>query len=167
MALPGSGRVARNSRTTAPDHGRGTTKRGEPEMKHARTFTRVTALTVVALGLTAGTAFSLPVAAFVCLFGMILAAFAPYIHHVVMTGVFYIPHEGPMPEVTMLDKLFMGVFKCLSLLVSPITQFDPLGDLSTGRLIPWAQVGKAFLLLVVVGADAVAGRLAVAGWLAA
>ena len=56
MALPGSGRVARNSRTTAPDHGRGTTKRGEPEMKHARTFTRVTALTVVALGLTAGVA---------------------------------------------------------------------------------------------------------------
>jgi len=56
VALPGSGRVARNNRTTAPDHGRGTTKRGEPDMKHARTFTRVTALTVVALGLTAGVA---------------------------------------------------------------------------------------------------------------
>lgn len=56
MALPGSGRVARNNRTTVPDHGRGTTKRGEPDMKHARTFTRVTALTVVALGLTAGVA---------------------------------------------------------------------------------------------------------------
>lgn len=56
MALPGSGRVARNSMTTAPDHGRGTTKRGESDMKYARTFTRVTALTVVALGLTAGVA---------------------------------------------------------------------------------------------------------------
>jgi len=56
VALPGSGRVARNNRTTVPDHGRGTTKRGEPDMKHARTFTRVTALTVVALGLTAGVA---------------------------------------------------------------------------------------------------------------
>ncbi len=109
---------------------------------------------VTALGLTAGSLFSLPVAAFVAACTLVVLAFGGYIESVVTTGVFYVPHNAPMPNPTAADVAIMALFRGLDLAVGPLTRFDPLVALSVSRYIPWAEVGRAFLTYVACGSGA-------------
>ena len=110
---------------------------------------------LAALGETAGCVFSLPVAAFLVLAAMIVMAFSHYIATVVSTGIFFVPHDRPMPTPTTLDRLTLALFDGLDFFVRPLTGFDPLGLLAQGRVVPWAAVGRAFLFFVVTGGGAV------------
>lgn len=109
---------------------------------------------VAALGLAAGSLFSLPVAVFVSACALVVLAFGGYIESVVTTGVFYVPHHADIPEMTAADRAFMALFRGLDLAVRPLTRFDPLGALAASRYIPWSEVGRAFLTYVVYGSGA-------------
>ena len=104
-----------------------------------------------AIGLTSGALFSLPVSVFVSFAAMLVLSLSGYMHTVVTTGVFYVPHEGGMPEASAVDHAIMGLFKALHLVLGPVTRFECVAPLSEGRLIPWATLGQAFAFLVVLG----------------
>ena len=102
---------------------------------------------LAALGVTAGCLLSLPVAVFVSVFVLVLLASAGYVETVSVTGAFYIPHEGGMPELTWLDRSIIQVFRGMNLVTRPLLRLDPVPLLSDGRRVTWDQVGQALGLI--------------------
>jgi len=100
-----------------------------------------------ALGVTAGCLFSLPVAAFVSLFLLLLVQMASYIegiagNELVLPWQTDIPGEA-MPWGTVLVTL---VFKGLAMLLSPLVQESVLEHLATGRFISYAWTVRGLLV---------------------
>ena len=116
---------------------------------------------LAALGLTAGSLFHLPVAAFVSAVSLLVLSLGRFIHTVVATGVFFISHHGEVPEMTALDRVIFGLFRALNWFVDPLTRIDPLGKLADGLVLPWSTVARAALVLVLAGG----GLLCLAGCL--
>jgi ABC-type transport system involved in multi-copper enzyme maturation permease subunit len=102
---------------------------------------------LAALGLTAGSLLSMPVAVFVSFFVIILLASSGYVETVTHTGAFYIAHEGPQPESTWLDSGVLRMFKGLNTIIGPVQHLNPVPLLAEGRLVAWSMVGWAFLIL--------------------
>lgn len=102
---------------------------------------------LAALGLTAGCLLSIPVAVFVAFFIMVLLASAGYVESVATSGVFYIPHEGPAPTTSWLDKAILNQFKAFNMVTQPLLQLDPVPLLEEGRLIRWSLAARAVLLI--------------------
>jgi hypothetical protein len=102
---------------------------------------------LAALGLTAGSLLSMPVAVFVSFFVIILLASSGYVETVTHTGAFYIAHEGPQPESTWLDSGVLRMFKGLNTIIGPVQHLNPVPLLAEGRLVAWSMVGRAFLIL--------------------
>lgn len=88
---------------------------------------------LAALGLTAGCLLSTPVAIFAACFILILLASAGYVESVATSGVFYIPHEGPAPVQTVVDRVILHLFRGFNLVTHPISQLDPIPLLAAGR----------------------------------
>jgi hypothetical protein len=115
-----------------------------------------------ALGLTAGTLLSLPVATFAAFSALLVLSFGDYIRRVAATGVFYMTHHGGFPSPGPLDSILLILFRVLNVVVGPLTGLDPVGPVAEGRLIPWSDVVRAFIVLGVLAS----GALCLAGgWL--
>ncbi|MEI6148054.1 MAG: ABC transporter permease [bacterium] len=102
---------------------------------------------LAALGLTAGSLFSMPVAVFVSFFAIVLLASAGYVETVSHSGAFYVAHEGPQPGLTWLDAVVLRMFKGLNSVTEPVLKLDPVPLLAEGRLVSWAMTGRAVLFL--------------------
>jgi hypothetical protein len=90
---------------------------------------------LAALGLAAGCLLSTPVAVFAAFFILILMASAGYIETVATSGVFYVPHEGPVDVPTGLDKAILHLFRGFNAVTHPLTRLDPVPLLAAGRVV--------------------------------
>jgi len=103
---------------------------------------------IAAIGVSAGCLLSVPVAVFLSLFVLILLASSGYVQHVSATGVFYVPHEGPMPEQGLPDRLTLRLFEAINAVTAPLLDLDGLPLLERGRWIGGALVGQAAKVLL-------------------
>lgn len=103
-----------------------------------------------ALGVTAGSLFSMPVASFVAVCGLIMLQISGYIQSVAGRGVAPHSHHGEAHGPTAWDQIFGVVFKAFSTAVGPLQNVDPLELLSTGQLMTWTWLGSLFLVHVVI-----------------
>lgn len=103
---------------------------------------------LAALGLTAGSLLSTPVAIFTAGFFLILMSLAGYVQTAATTGVFYIPHEGHTHPQSGLEELTLRLFQLLNGVTQPLSRPDPAPLLATGRLIGWNIVLMSFGWLV-------------------
>ncbi len=139
-----------------------------PEGGHARNHLRAAVVLLarlsfyIAVGLTAGTLFSFPVAAFVGGFWFVFAALAGYIRSVISLGVLVAPHEGPLGEPTVLDRSLIAVFRLFDLILQPLRNPEVITLLGSNTVIPAADmaVSLALLCLPYVGLTAAIGILA-------
>jgi len=103
---------------------------------------------LAALGLTAGCLLSTPVAVFVAFFIIILMASSGYVEFVATSGVFYVPHEGPAPVQTWLDKMILSLFHFFHGITLPLTRLDPVPLIATGRVVSLEMTLQALGWLV-------------------
>lgn len=103
---------------------------------------------LAALGLTAGCLLSMPVAVFVAFFIMVLLASSGYVESVATSGVFYVPHEGPAAEQTVVDAAILKLFRFFNGITRPLQKLDPVGLISEGRTVEGLLVGQAVGVLI-------------------
>lgn len=103
---------------------------------------------VTALGVSAGCLFSLPVALFVAASFLIVLLSAGYIQHVSASGMFYVPHEGGLPEQGVVERMTLHMFRAINEVTEPLLGLDGMSLLAAGRWISDALVARAFGLLL-------------------
>ncbi len=103
-----------------------------------------------AVGVTAGSLFSLPVAAFVALFTMVLLKFIPYIETMAGRDLLAVPSADGGTSFSLLDALIGLIFRILNFAVSPLQTASPLEAIGIGHLVPWPLVGSVFMVKVVI-----------------
>ncbi len=111
-------------------------------------FARLAFLT--ALGLAAGTLFSLPVAGFASVSGALLILLGDYIERLARAGVFFGAGPDAGWSAAVVNRFLSAVFRALSFAIQPLRGPDPLDLLATGRWIAWGLVGREMLIQVVV-----------------
>lgn len=102
-----------------------------------------------ALGVAAGSFFSMPVASFVAICGLLMMQLSGYIQSIADQGIVLNSH-GEAHGPTIWDHFFGAIFKAFSAVVGPLQGPNPLELLTTGQLITWASLGSVFLVQVVV-----------------
>jgi len=107
---------------------------------------------LAALGLTAGSLLSFPVATFVSAALLVLSLLSHFFAMAASSeGAFDDGHaHGSEAASPWLDKAGEFVRDAAEAAAGPVLQFDPLTRLSDGVLIPWAMVGKALGLAVML-----------------
>ncbi|MBN1269227.1 MAG: ABC transporter permease [Kiritimatiellae bacterium] len=105
---------------------------------------------LAAIGLTAGSLFSMPVAVFTSAWIVLLTNIGRYLQSMAARQVFFDRHGAPYAGPTFWDHFFRWFFKFMSALVRPLQGPNPLELLSAGQIVSWALVGFAFLARVAV-----------------
>lgn len=101
-----------------------------------------------AVGLTAGTLFSLPVATLISAYTLVLIKFYPSIHQPTIRSFMF---EEPVSiSAALLETVTKTIFKILDLLSYPLRETIPLDILASGRLIPWSMVNEQFVIQMIV-----------------
>lgn len=120
-------------------------------------FVRIAML--AAIGLTAGTLFSQPVALFFSAWMVLLLNVGRYIQTMAATRSFFPVHDGPVRVPGLLDKILHLFFAGLDRLVQPLQSPDVLGALAAGEWVSWSLVAAeaALKLLVFSGLLAALG----------
>ena len=94
-----------------------------------------------AIGLTAGTLFSMPVAAFTSIFLILLQLFGRFIGEMAQQAVVFGDEDKDMGLfMDTVNALAMLVYRGADLLLKPLQAFNPLEMLSNGVQISWTQV---------------------------
>jgi hypothetical protein len=107
---------------------------------------------LAALGLTAASFLSFPVAAFCALSMLVLAFSTGTMRQVVEQGtVGAINHDtGRVSNPNLFDHASVAVFQALLTTVNLVRDFSPIDALSSGRNIPWTTLARAFGQIVVL-----------------
>jgi hypothetical protein len=100
-----------------------------------------------AVGLAAGSVFSMPVAAFTSAWIVLLIGIGDHLQVMAGKDAFFTRH-GSVAEPGVPDMIFRGLFKALSSFVQPLQGPNPLELLSVGQLVNWALVAGTFLIKV-------------------
>ncbi len=101
-----------------------------------------------ALGLTAGAAFSQPVAAFVALALLLITALNRWLQQTLAGGLPAYANLNVVDALLLLiERGLQAVLLVLNKIAPPLYLFDPLVYLPNGMLISWELVGKACLVL--------------------
>jgi len=111
-------------------------------------FIRIAVL--AAIGLTAGTLFSEPVALFFSAWMVLLLNIGRYIRAMAATDVFFPVHDGPARIPGLLDRLLHLFFAALDGLVRPLQSPDVLGAMAAGEWVSWGLVAAEFLVKVLI-----------------
>ncbi|MDB6052899.1 MAG: hypothetical protein JWN25_422, partial [Verrucomicrobiales bacterium] len=113
---------------------------------------------MAALGLSAASFLSFPVAAFFSLSILIVGLSGGTISHVVEQGtIFERNHEtGQVAGIKWIDAIAVPFFTSIGKAINVIEGFSPVESLSTGRSITWEQTGLAFIQVVCLGAGVIA-----------
>ena len=117
---------------------------------------------ISAVGLACASLLSFPVAAFCSLSLLILGLSGGTMSRVLEEGsVMGVNHEtGVADSKSAVDYILLPTFSGMLKLVNLVEDFSPVDNLSTGRSIPWAQVGRAFgQVVVLVGGFFVVGGI--------
>jgi hypothetical protein len=105
---------------------------------------------IAAIGLTAGSLFSFPVATFTAMAILSISLAGHYFTMASSPKNAVHDSDEPEPEVTVLQTVSENVIKRLEVVIAPALELTPLGPLSDGILVSWAFTGKAILLLLIV-----------------
>ena len=106
---------------------------------------------LAALGLSAASLMSFPVAAFFSVSIMIVALSSGTLSNVVSEGsVMGVDHDSGVAAGSWIDAVMVPMFKGLLKTVNYALDFSPIESLSTGRSITWEQLGLAGLHIVLV-----------------
>lgn len=107
---------------------------------------------LAALGLTASSFLSFPVAAFLSLGVLIIGMCSGTISLVLEQGtVFEVNHDtGVADKTTLVDRVALPIFRVMLHLINMVKGFSPIDSLSTGRSISWGQLALAFTQICVV-----------------
>jgi hypothetical protein len=103
-----------------------------------------------ALGVTAGSLFSMPVASFTALCALFMMQISGYIQSVASQDVLLHSHYGEAHGPTLWDYFFRVVFQSFSAVAGPLQGPDPLELLTSGRFMTGAWLGSIFLVQIVV-----------------
>jgi hypothetical protein len=117
---------------------------------------------LASLGLAAASLLSFPVAAFASASVLVVALCSGTLANAVQSGtVGTVNEEEGTAGHSPLDFVLLPFFKVLLRILSLVQNFSPIDALSTGRSIPWTELGLAVLQVVVVlgGVVALAGIL--------
>jgi hypothetical protein len=99
---------------------------------------------LAALGLTAASFLSFPVAAFMAAAILMIGLSSGTLSTVAKEGtVLGIDHDTGKAVNPILDAVGVPLFKGLLMIVSLVREFSPIDALSTGRSITWGQLGQA------------------------
>jgi len=107
---------------------------------------------LAALGLTAGTVFSFPVATFSAFSLILLSVIIHYFIFLLATdtGSCCAEHASAIDEESIGRKIAEQAAKGVDVVLAPVMRRDPVDLLSEGELVSWGDVGKALLLMVIV-----------------
>jgi hypothetical protein len=103
---------------------------------------------LAALGLAAASFLSFPVAAFSALAVLTIGLSSGTLANVVSEGTLWSP--GGESSGTPVDAVAMPVLRALLKVINLVKEFSPIDALSTGRSIPWSQLGMAFAQIVLL-----------------
>lgn len=115
---------------------------------------------LAALGLAAASCLSFPVAAFVALTVLTIGLSTGTIATVVSEGSLMGGNVARISgDINLLDRIFLPILGGMLNVVNLVLDFSPIDALSTGRSVPWKQVGLAFaqIWLLVGGVVSAAG----------
>jgi hypothetical protein len=107
---------------------------------------------LAALGLTAGSLFSFPVAVFTAAAVLTLSVSSYYVNKLADSGgCSHCGHHHEAEAVTNLyHSMVDGISENIDIIIAPVMQFRPLGLLSDGLIVSWMDTGMAVLILVIV-----------------
>ena len=112
---------------------------------------------LAALGLSAASLLSFPVAAFFSLSVLIVALSSGTISSVVSEGtVMGTDHDNGAAASHWVDTVMVPLFTLVLKVVNPVQNFSPIESLSTGRSITWGQLGLACAHIVLLMGGGVA-----------
>jgi hypothetical protein len=102
------------------------------------------------LGLAAASLLSFPVAAFVSLAVLVMGLSSGTLNSVVKEGTLLgVNHESGLAEAqSILDSIFIPIFRAALKVINLVQGFSPIDALSTGRSITWEQLGLAVAQIV-------------------
>ncbi len=103
---------------------------------------------LAALGVTAGSLFSMPVASFISLFVLLLLGMGRLLQGMAASTPLLAPIEGVNPSLWII--LLRLLYKALYGLIRPLQGDSPLDRISTGLLVSWAEAGGVFLIKIVL-----------------
>jgi hypothetical protein len=103
---------------------------------------------LAAIGLTAASFLSFPVATFFSLAMLVVVFSSGTLANVVAMGTTGMgnPESGP----SLADKVLIPLFKGILPVVDLVKNFSPIDSLSSGRAIPWSELGAAFGQIVLL-----------------
>ena len=109
---------------------------------------------ITAMGLMASSFLAFPVAAFLS-FGLLVVSFSTDTleQEIEEGGIAGVDHEtGKINEEDrmMLDRLAVGFFRGLLVVVNQVWDYSPVDKLSSGRTISWAELSQAFATVVLL-----------------
>lgn len=110
-----------------------------------------------ALGLTMGTLFSMPVAAFTSIFIIILQLFSGFIERITQDAAADGLIVDPERALTLVEQLTMFIYKGVHLLLKPLSTNNPLELLSSGVVVGWDIVAAEFLVKIVMYTGIIGG----------
>ena len=110
---------------------------------------------LAALGVTAGSMFSMPVAALFAVYTMVLIKATPYIQSMASRTT-YFGAAGEPRAPTALDLVTGGFFRLMNAVLAPLQTANPLDLLGVGQAVPWTWVGSVFAVKVLLYTTVVA-----------
>lgn len=105
---------------------------------------------LAALGVTTGSIFSLPVAAFSALFGLILLVFAPYIEGMADRTAYVTTGEEQKVGTQLVDTAVQQMFRGIHALVAPLQSAHAFEKLGVGEAIPRDLLLRSFVVRVLL-----------------
>ncbi len=103
---------------------------------------------IVALGLSMGALLSPPVALFGGVALLAILGMTDSIHSVARSGVFFVPHDSPLAAPDLFDRLALGVYRLVDLLLTPLRALDPISALGNREWISSGAVALGLALAV-------------------
>jgi hypothetical protein len=105
---------------------------------------------LAAIGLSAASFLSFPVAAFVSLGILLIGLSSGTVKQVVEEGgIAAINHEtGRVDNPTLIDLIALPIFRGLLALINLVQDFSPIDALSTGRSVSWSELARAIAQII-------------------
>ena len=106
---------------------------------------------LASLGVTAGSLFSMPVAALAALFGWFVISTGIGLRALFMKeGIRILTPEGPVPAPSLLTTALELFYHAVKLLIQPLQTVDALAWVATGQNVAWSLVAQAFAVQVLL-----------------
>jgi hypothetical protein len=107
---------------------------------------------LAAIGLSAASFLSFPVAAFVSLGILVVGLSSGTVKQVVEEGgIAAVNHEtGHVDNPTLVDLIALPFFRGLLTVINLVQDFSPIDALSTGRSVSWGELGRAVAQVILL-----------------